>query len=1183
MRNAKKITGVSMYTNCPHINLGALTFQNMEHYFYFSVNGSFEQFCLPDMSTSDIPNPALFIRSTLPASTALALGNFLTLQNEGQLRIIYDRDYPDYVARLDSVQVSILGTSFVTSIAVQNNTLGFSKTVNLFSIYPTILEVSAPTNEASWDHVPLSIKGEMTSGPASFSDDLENAIHTELQRRADIAVSRQSSAEMSRQRPLEQIAILENQINESKRAIESANQTYADALTLLADALAELDDAQPLYDNSTAEISQLQTNLDSLCMEMECEDVCMRGCTPGVCYVENLVNVIGQCPYIEYVMRERRVAPFYEERKVWRWVTVCRDPSGGTYECSEGECRPRSEGDYCYGICKSVYERTPLLNYERKTVAVQRSRDCTVATYTETQPVTCCEPDMCAVQAPNKTCLDANVICQTARRTALDQLEQAEQDSVAIILQLDQARTSVSTARSAVSGAEVQLDLANQRLRQIEPAYENAKLSREAAESSYSMTINEISADLQLNQLLSRYPLMEIITVSSVDFNITILSNSPTVIPLMISYETPYKNISYNLQVDFNFAQGSRELAFKVLSKTMIDQAFPDLAPVRRSVKSNYRVTRQAVDPEEINMNQLRFDENCGALNSMRDFLREIADSLLRVNASIQIARDDIESQTEAATENISDESGLVNFTVLEMEFNVTTSIESLMETAQENEQLIAYNTLIGDYHNLTAELLMETETTTFMDWLTQVETIYGENTTIGGYPCLNFGDCLVLVTNVLEDVLVDTPGSTAVLLLEELPSARNELLKLATATNLTISQAIESVSSMLTLVEQSAQIDYWCNSLPVVTVQPPPEVFVPNNGTLSITCEARSNLSFFYQWKRNGNSIPGATRPNLILHNMQRPDSANYSCEVSNDIGAVSSINSSVLVYELPEFYLTPVSLSVYEGADAGALFTCNSSSWPYPGWRWFFRPSADDQWTLIEEEDTNELYIPKPQKESEGWYACETFNGHGTLRSDPVYLRILPVTVSQQLIPVEFQLLAEGNATCTVQDLSTAIEHEMQQLIDSTTIYIQDLAIDEDVAASEYIVTFSVVTNNVTEKGMNEKSFVEIANQALPTREGLERTTMAIENSVEGGNFTLECGGGQYSALPSSLSLLQLTYVCPEGQQLNTDYLLCGMLLVYVLQLISFYSSICWVEDTHLCQCCLVDSGTNVPIKLH
>ena len=57
---------------------------------------------------------------------------------------------------------------------------------------------------------------------------------------------------------------------------------------------------------------------------------------------------------------------------------------------------------------------------------------------------------------------------------------------------------------------------------------------------------------------------------------------------------------------------------------------------------------------------------------------------------------------------------------------------------------------------------------------------------------------------------------------------------------------------------------------------------------TLSAPTASGHNLS--YEWKKNGNSIPGATSKDLIITDLNSTtDSGNYKVVVSNDFGSFS------------------------------------------------------------------------------------------------------------------------------------------------------------------------------------------------------------------------------------------------------------------------------------------------------
>ena len=297
------------------------------------------------------------------------------------------------------------------------------------------------------------------------------------------------------------------------------------------------------------------------------------------------------------------------------------------------------------------------------------------------------------------------------------------------------------------------------------------------------------------------------------------------------------------------------------------------------------------------------------------------------------------------------------------------------------------------------------------------------------------------------------------------------------------------------------------------------------------------------YRWKKNGNTIPGSNSNQLILTNVQRLDSGNYTCHASNPVGTVSSISTSVLVYELPEFYLLPVPTSVYESDENGAWFACNATAWPYPGWRWYFRPTEDSTWMPIDGEITNELLIPLPQRRHEGWYTCEAYNAHGSIRAEGVYLRILRFTVSQQAIPIQFQVMSseeecQVDGVCHNETVRENILQTLLELVDHTTTVITGLEVVQN-SECAYTCSFTLVTDNVTAEGIQ---LIEIANRAVPKRTGLQRSKVAIESAVQQGEFTVQCAPLTLRASVFSLTVQNLVYICPAGQQLSSNFLLCG-----------------------------------------
>src|SRR5260221_5783788 len=74
-----------------------------------------------------------------------------------------------------------------------------------------------------------------------------------------------------------------------------------------------------------------------------------------------------------------------------------------------------------------------------------------------------------------------------------------------------------------------------------------------------------------------------------------------------------------------------------------------------------------------------------------------------------------------------------------------------------------------------------------------------------------------------------------------------------------------------------------------LITSQPQSQtVIVGADVTFSVTAAGTGPLT--YQWRKNGNTIVGATIPTLALSNVQFSDVGTYSAVVSNLVGSMTS-----------------------------------------------------------------------------------------------------------------------------------------------------------------------------------------------------------------------------------------------------------------------------------------------------
>jgi len=118
-------------------------------------------------------------------------------------------------------------------------------------------------------------------------------------------------------------------------------------------------------------------------------------------------------------------------------------------------------------------------------------------------------------------------------------------------------------------------------------------------------------------------------------------------------------------------------------------------------------------------------------------------------------------------------------------------------------------------------------------------------------------------------------------------------------------------------------------NTLPTISAQPVSSTICEgSNVTLSVTA---SNVTG-YQWKKNGNDIPGANNSAMTLNNVNAGDAANYSVAVINGCGNIMSGNALLSVTPGPAITAQPQNQQVCAGNSV--TFSVNATQ--ATGYQW-------------------------------------------------------------------------------------------------------------------------------------------------------------------------------------------------------------------------------------------------------
>ena len=1099
-----RVLGLSLHTECPLLAIGHLILPEVSHTITFIGSEN------PNCFTSnflEVPDPALVIESEL-VNNRLPLGNIFELQAYStgpDVVTVFGRDDSGPVSQFNSVQVTLFGGVFESEATVRNDQLTISTSSGSVFGYPAELTITAPSNKTDWQDLELTVDGSLLSGNGSFVEKLSEVVTNKLRMLAEMANSRQEVGKMSLNLSFERLRKTETQYNQTVGRLSLAQEKRNELGGRIEIAEMKVKTIEQQLNESREDLQMLM-EIEKLCTEEPCVDVCMSGEVCRNCLRHIFVNKTSRCPITVKEVRMFRVPPFHETRTTWKFVLECRLEDNRI--CVEENC-PVGFKKQCNGKCVPVYEsRVPVFHWERVEVDVPSFENCIVQVYNSSVPSTCCENVTCAARVPDPSCVRSNAECRAMRQR---EAQGVGDDAREMFQQLVEARKNLSLAQIAQKRATVESELYEQRSGQINMTLERLRKAHKKSRTVYDKTLEDVESLLGIYERGNESGYENVSSIINATFSKK-LTNSPITLAFNVIFKNLINNSGEENRASYVYiSRQSEAVNLERMADGIIDTAF--IGDSKRSTWLQTRLRRQT-SAEDLTPRQI-FASRCTHVSNTQLFFAEIRARLTEIQENINTSREGAGGLSESLSE----------------------------DGPQEDEEFAAYLDLIRDYEDLSMEALRTLESTIFSEWQASMELLYSESGSVGEVSCDGLADCLQTSTDQLLNLIDLTPDSQLsqefISLRPSFPLAAKRLLELALLSNISIQEGLARVDPIIEITTAYATDNYWCNEPPVMITEPPPEVNISLGATLQLSCEAESNLPLTYYWIRDGNVLPQFTTNELVIAAVQRQDSANYTCVVSNPVGTAESIDTSVSVYELPQFYLSPESVVTYFGDGNGAWFACNASAWPYPGWRWYHRSSPDGDWTLIEGEQTNELLVLDPQEEDEGMYACEAFNYHGSVRSEPVTLTLLPFTVSQHQFPLEFSVFI-SNGSCTAEDLYDSLYSLISETIGGETSTIEDFNVTE-VDSENYDVSLSLVSQNITTPYLHLSTFAEIANSALPHARSLRKSVQLMTGLLNGDTVGLICLGTGSSVVEDSLVVGKLRYVCPPGQRLNSDYLLC------------------------------------------
>ena len=1014
------LQAISMMSTCIDIQLGRFPIMNLQNILYISNDCDLSGMCDVIDTSSINSNVNIYAWSVFPSSiTELRLGYFMSLLPYGENRFgiasVISTDSIVLVAKLFQLRISVLGTSLTVEATIDQTRLYFNGTARIFGMYPALLFGSVEQT-TEWNEAPLNIFGQL-------QDEFLITLQEDVKMFFDLSISnyreRISNARLSLQTAQEELDVIQNTNTDNNASVNTARIEYDNALNAYSQANQTAYDIQVMVDEAGQELNDLRMRLDALCTIVTCPEECIPTIKCETCVTNVTIPIQGICNVT--CTRSRQVKQVIGFVEIYRWgwfreeICISRSLCSFWTCYTEIQCTIRS-------ICRRYLAIEPVYAIINETYQTTCEEPCQQGLATDTVEATCCASVGCdgstdsdeGIRVPDPACVNANSVCERSRQIIFDALEAAEDNSAILLRQIQEANRNVSITNLRVTRAMARLTTMETLYNQSSRAFKEAKRIHQIAESAYQRVLSDNS---NIQSFINVTMLIEILNVT---FDVTIITESPTSIPLDVSYHVPLLNHTSTRRVVVDFQRV--ELSVRNAAMSIVEDIFLLNVHSKRSIKTARQVTQETADS-----NELYFEEKCGEVTNLKEYIMvlnnsisSIAEMAISSMMSVTANTELIENLAETSMELFSQQQN-INTSTIAMDFNVTFNSTTVELGESETElELLGFLQNLGSLSGAVGE---DVEEDSFRSWLLEMQDLHNRTASAAGFDCLSFSDCLNTVADVTDELLIFAPSSIANTLLDAFPLARKALLDIVQSSNITITKASQNLRKFYNIIGDIQLTSYYCAQPPVIIEQPPQRVNPSEGSILQLTCNVSSDFPITYRWKRDEIELLNANLSILTIQNIQLADSGNYTCEATNHIGTVITIEVSVEVQQPPAFFLEPDDIDVYYGDSNNATFQCNATGWPFPGFTWYFKPkNSDDDFMEIPGEVDNEYSVGYPKPEHEGLYYCSASNEQDTIQSRIVELTVLEASVIQlsQNFMVKFTLNVDDNSLTDVSEES-------------------------------------------------------------------------------------------------------------------------------------------------------------------
>lgn len=746
----------------------------------------------------------------------------------------------------------------------------------------------------------------------------------------------------------------------------------------------------------------------------------------------------------------------------------------------------------------------------------------------------------CGMELQSSHCVASNTACTVAQKKLIDNLPMKKQEQLDSLKQLLDIKSDLSVAKTQAEQYRYMIDSTKCRAQYIHRIVLSLYNQKSQLEDSYNTFMIDNGYMEKIKSLLVNYTVEDLFLVKKVSFDVIVNDNFTSTFPLLIEYEINALNTTHELLVMLDFKS----------PETIIERdiSLAVLKALKKMLSTSNSRRKRSCEVAEPSVTEHHFEEYCARINSIKDYLLEVNQSLNTMDAYNEETLQQFEALVEYSLAGKNDLLSVdIDLTLLNSYLNTPTTLSDLIQLAFTSQEYTALVNALDTIDNTSQSVSKLIENTVGITWWKSMNELHltSYKRIIDSRVCHGLGDCLKMVTVVLDEVINDYPFGDGMEVVDntKLSLAMENIERIAELdfTGLTTGSSIwstllEPLYSVTLTVDTNTN---WCTQLPVFVKQPDEFVYLEMGTDTELECMGSEGV--IYQWYENG--FPISESNNHLLH---VKDEGQYHCTISNDMGTVLSRVSNVHLYTYPDMVLSPTNQTAYEGNEDDAVFVCNATGFPTPSYNWYFSNDTEN-WTLIEGK-SNELVVYKPTLSDQGWYKCIAYvYHHQTNASGMAYLHVIGASISTLSYIAEFNMAIyspndEINPLQTeneINGLHETIESSITKGQQWSHVYIDNMNATILPNQSTLEVSFQLSTRY--EYSLDMK-IAEQAKEADKQNAELLLVVNGLLLRLDESSISFEYKGDFYYTFPQTFNISNAIYRCGDGQELMNNTFICG-----------------------------------------